>query len=77
MLGIPRQKIRDDLLTASNCTSTLSTVARLTMEFQCDPTSRVPIYRQLMDQIRQAVARGRLRPGAGCRRCACCRASWS
>lgn len=33
------------------------------MEFQCDPTSRVPIYRQLMDQIRQAVARGRLRAG--------------
>lgn len=33
------------------------------MEFQCDPTSRLPIYRQLMDQIRQAVARGRLRPG--------------
>jgi len=32
------------------------------MEFQCDPTSRVPIYRQLMDQVRQAVARGRLRP---------------
>jgi GntR family transcriptional regulator len=32
------------------------------MEFQCDPTSRVPIYRQLMDQIRQAIARGRLRP---------------
>jgi GntR family transcriptional regulator len=34
------------------------------MEFQCDPTSRVPIYRQLIDQIRQAVARGRLRPGS-------------
>jgi GntR family transcriptional regulator len=34
------------------------------MEFQCDPTSRVPIYRQLAEQIRQAVARGRLRPGA-------------
>ena len=34
------------------------------MEFQCDPTSRVPIYRQLMDQIRQAIARGRLRPGS-------------
>jgi GntR family transcriptional regulator len=33
------------------------------MEFQCDPTSRVPIYRQLMDQVRQAVARGRLRSG--------------
>jgi GntR family transcriptional regulator len=34
------------------------------MEFQCDTTSRTPIYRQLMDQIRQAVARGRLRPGS-------------
>jgi GntR family transcriptional regulator len=33
------------------------------MEFQVDPTSRVPIYRQLMDQVRQAVARGRLRAG--------------
>jgi GntR family transcriptional regulator len=33
------------------------------MEFQCDPTSRVPIYRQLIDQIRQGVARGRLRAG--------------
>ena len=33
------------------------------MEFQCDPTSRVPIYRQLMDQVRQAVARGRIKPG--------------
>jgi GntR family transcriptional regulator len=31
------------------------------MEFQVDPTSRVPIYRQLIDQVRQAVARGRLR----------------
>ena len=34
------------------------------MEFQCDPTSRVPIYRQLMDQVRQAVARGKLQPGS-------------
>jgi GntR family transcriptional regulator len=34
------------------------------MEFQCDTASRVPIYRQLMDQVRQAVARGRLRPGS-------------
>ena len=34
------------------------------MEFQVDPTSRVPIYRQLMDQIRQAIARGRLRQGS-------------
>ncbi len=33
------------------------------MEFQIDPTTRVPIYRQLMDQIREAVARGRLKAG--------------
>jgi GntR family transcriptional regulator len=33
------------------------------MEFQCDPTSRVPIYRQLIDQVRQGIARGKLRPG--------------
>jgi len=33
------------------------------MEFQCDTTSRVPIYRQLMEQVRQGVARGRLRAG--------------
>src|SRR6188768_4202521 len=34
------------------------------MEFQVDTTTRVPIYRQLMDQIRLAVARGRLKPGS-------------
>jgi GntR family transcriptional regulator len=34
------------------------------MEFQVDPTTRVPIYRQLMDQIRLAVARGRLKPAS-------------
>ncbi|HET6878541.1 MAG TPA: GntR family transcriptional regulator [Pirellulales bacterium] len=33
------------------------------MEFRIDPTSRLPIYRQLGNQIREAVARGRLRPG--------------
>ncbi len=33
------------------------------MQFQCEPTSRTPIYRQLIDQVRLAVARGRLRPG--------------
>ena len=43
-----------------HCTSTLSTVARASMEFQVDTTNRVPIYRQLMDQVRLAVARGRL-----------------
>jgi GntR family transcriptional regulator len=33
------------------------------MDFQIDPTSRMPIYRQLRGQFREAVARGRLRPG--------------
>ena len=33
------------------------------MEFRIDPTSRLPIYRQLGEQIREAVARGRLQPG--------------
>jgi len=32
------------------------------MELQVDPASRLPIYRQLAAQIREAVARGRLRP---------------
>lgn len=33
------------------------------MQFQCDTTSRVPIYRQLIEQVRSAVARGRIQPG--------------
>lgn len=33
------------------------------MNFQCDTTSRVPIYKQLMEQVREAVARGRLEAG--------------
>ena len=32
------------------------------MEFSIDPSSRLPIYRQLGDQIREAAARGKLRP---------------
>ena len=28
------------------------------MEFQIDPASRLPIYRQLTRQLREAVARG-------------------
>lgn len=31
------------------------------MEFRIEPASRVPIYRQLMAQIREGVARGRLK----------------
>ena len=33
------------------------------MRFQCDTTSRTPIYRQLIDQVRRAVACGRVRVG--------------
>jgi len=33
------------------------------MQFLCDTTSRTPIYRQLIEQVRAAVARGRLQPG--------------
>ncbi|HVA47675.1 MAG TPA: GntR family transcriptional regulator [Pirellulales bacterium] len=33
------------------------------MEFRIDPASRLPIYRQLGNQVREAVARGRLRAG--------------
>jgi GntR family transcriptional regulator len=33
------------------------------MQFQCDTTARMPIYRQLMDQVRIAVARGQAQPG--------------
>jgi len=32
------------------------------MEFRIDPSSRLPIYRQLSNQLREAVARGRLKP---------------
>ena len=33
------------------------------MRFQFDSTARTPIYRQLMEQIREAAARGRLQSG--------------
>ena len=32
------------------------------MEFRIDPVSRSPIYRQLTNQFREAVARGKLQP---------------
>jgi GntR family transcriptional regulator len=32
------------------------------MEFRIDPSNRLPIYRQLAAQLREAVARGRLAP---------------
>lgn len=33
------------------------------LQFEIHPSSGVPIYRQLMDQLRALVASGRLRPG--------------
>jgi DNA-binding transcriptional regulator YhcF (GntR family) len=33
------------------------------LEFAVQPTSGVPIYRQIMDQIRALMASGRLKPG--------------
>ncbi|MEM1063554.1 MAG: GntR family transcriptional regulator [Planctomycetota bacterium] len=33
------------------------------MNFRCDTASRVPIYKQLMEQVRTAVARKAVRPG--------------
>jgi GntR family transcriptional regulator len=32
--------------------------------FHIDPSSGTPVYRQIVDQVRQAVAGGTLRPGA-------------
>jgi len=33
------------------------------MKFQCDSAARTPIYRQLIEQVREAVARGRVQEG--------------
>jgi GntR family transcriptional regulator len=33
------------------------------MKLQCDSTARTPIYRQLIEQVREAVARGRVEAG--------------
>ena len=35
----------------------------MTMTFVLDPSSGVPIYRQIIDQVRYGIAAGRLRPG--------------
>lgn len=32
------------------------------MQFQIDPSNRLPIYRQLGNQLREAVARGKVQP---------------
>lgn len=33
------------------------------MKFHCDTASRAPLYRQLIEQVREGVATGKLRPG--------------
>ena len=33
------------------------------MEFRIEPASRIPIYRQVVEQVREAIATGRLRDG--------------
>lgn len=52
-----------DLLTSFNCITTLNTVASTLMEFQITTNGREPIYRQVAAQIREGMARGKLRPG--------------
>jgi DNA-binding transcriptional regulator YhcF (GntR family) len=48
------------------------------MTWHVNTASRLPIYQQLAQQIREAIARGELRPEAGlCSPCGSCRASWS
>jgi len=38
-------------------------MSRLALQFEIHPSSGVPIYRQLMDQLRTLIASGRLAPG--------------
>jgi GntR family transcriptional regulator len=33
------------------------------LRFHCDTAARAPIYRQLIEQVRAGIARGRLQPG--------------
>ena len=35
----------------------------MAVRFQIDPKSGVPFYRQIIEQVKFAIARGRLRPG--------------
>src|SRR4249920_2875195 len=44
------------------CINILSTLGEVCMSFHVDTASRQPIYQQLVDQIRETVARGELQP---------------
>ena len=46
----------------ADCTMITSAVSEVHVEFTINPSSRLPICRQLSHQIREAVARGRLQP---------------
>src|SRR3954451_22081991 len=45
-----------------NCTNIMHTVGEVCMTFHVDTASRLPIYQQLAQQIREAIARGDLQP---------------
>ena len=49
-------------LTRTNCTSINSAVEGATMEFRIDAAGREPVYRQIVAQVREGVARGWLAP---------------
>jgi GntR family transcriptional regulator len=48
--------------THDNCTIIVSTGREAAMQFQINTASKIPIYRQLTEQIRSAIARGDLQP---------------
>src|SRR5205823_5347228 len=57
------QQFRQNPLdTRINCIKILNTVNGVRMAFHVDTASRLPIYQQLAQQIREAIARGELRP---------------
>src|SRR5688572_20885742 len=48
-------------LTKLDCTGTTNTVGAVIVEFTISPTSGVPIYQQLTEQICAGIARGKLK----------------
>src|SRR5205823_5970636 len=47
---------------SGHCTKIVNTVGEVVMDFHIDTGSRLPIYQQLAQQIREGIARGDLRP---------------
>src|SRR5262245_10294146 len=48
----------------TNCIKIRKTLGEVVMDFHIDAGSRLPIYQQLAQQLREAVARGDLQPEA-------------